>query len=709
MIPARWLSVLAVAALASGAPSSARADEPAGVHEADAIVVEDERPAAQVFDDVPEERQVITREEIARTPATNVADVVSRATGLRTQQRVQGEEAAVSIEGMPPEYTRILVNGRRYTGELGAVDDLRDVPLTNVERIELLRGSQALRYGGEAAGGVVNVITRRPPEEGARLDLEGGFGSDRKALGAGTAAFRLGPAGVTLSATHDQIDGFEPDPDADAVISSAGGRDSRRISNDVLLDAEAPLGESVTWTGGMGWLREDDDVVPADSSDGEGGTRLFTRWLAHSGAAWQVLPSTRVSLDTSWYRGDTDSDVGRAFRQEEREWRAELFADHAFETGPLAHLTTLGLDAQLPSLDLDESATSADFGVGAGRALDEGPVAESFGLLGLVAQHEIELDRWATLSAGVREQLHDEFGPALLPQAALLVRPLSWLRLRGSWGRNRRTPSLPDLYQPAVPQLGGAYFLAGNPDLEAESSRSWRVGAELEPASWVALSATWFDNRIRDMIRSQLAGEVVTGQTTLPAQFPPGSPVCGFFPELCTPVTQLQTAALFRKQNLDRVRTKGVESQLVLRPHRRIEATAAYAFLDTAVDAENLPDLEELPNSPHHTVDLALSVRAPVTETLFSGRARWRSSALVETSGTGLLGFTASERSTPSWVVDFRISQPVGERFEVYADLANAFDRKVVDSYQIRGRTLFVGLRMNFGLAGAPPALGRQP
>src|SRR4029453_11907005 len=128
------------------------------------------------------------------------------------------------------------------------------------------------------------------------------------------------------------------------------------------------------------------------------------------------------------------------------------------ENGPLP----FGVPADLESEDVDQ-----DFQTGA-----------------LFVEDEIALHERVSLLAGVRGELHSEFGFDVLPQVALLVKPHETVQVRLSWGRNRRVPTLEDLYQPPVPQLGGAYFLVGNPDLETESSTSWRTGVEWTPREW---------------------------------------------------------------------------------------------------------------------------------------------------------------------------------------------------------------------------------
>ena len=85
----------------------------------------------------------------------------------------RGNNRQIDIRGMGPENTLILIDGVpvtsrnsvRYSwrGERDTRGDSNWVPPEMVERIEVLRGPAAARYGSGAAGGVVNIITKRPP------------------------------------------------------------------------------------------------------------------------------------------------------------------------------------------------------------------------------------------------------------------------------------------------------------------------------------------------------------------------------------------------------------------------------------------------------------------------------------------------------------------------------------------------------------------
>ena len=677
----------------------------------------------QVFEDTPIQTETLTIEEIRALPARDAGSVIEYLSGVRTSQRIQGQKSAVSIEGMPVEYTEILVDGQRFSGEIGGVGDLADFSLENVERIEVLRGGQGTRYGVDAAGGVINVVTRDAPSDGYRVGAQGEGGTDRMGLSGGTAAGRLGPLGLSLSGEYYRIDGFDDPHDEDVVLAAPGGDDSSERQHFLYGKWDAPAGDTLRFRGNGLWRIEHDDLVFVDegSSDSEHARLTDTNYRANGGFDWSPREDTRFVSDLTFYAVDTDSQAGREFRLFEDEVAADFHGEHELATGPIRHVLRAGSEVDWQRLNLNEGELPLD-------ADDEGladrNIDETFLLPSVYLQAESELTSWLTLLAGVRGQFHSEFESKALPQVGVLVTPIESLKLRASWGLSYRTPSLRDLYQPPTAQLGGAYFLSGNDDLEPESAMSVRGGFEWRATEWFTVAATGFYNDIDDNIRSTLKEELVIGrEDRLTPPIDPddeeGIAICEtqqlFFPgqpELWTPEceayfarepitrTVLITAPLFAKENLDSVRTWGAETQLRVNYSDWLRLWLDYTWLNTKVVDSNI-DIDELPNEPEHAVGARAQVISPWYGTSFSTGFRWRGPVIPEGSGTGLLSFADPDGHTdPSYQLDFRVAQPLfDDRIRLHFDTINVTDQRREDSYAIRGRQFIVGISGEFGSA----------
>jgi len=659
-----------------------------------------------VFEETAIEMQVLERLDIEAQPNLSAADAVAKLPGIRTTQRIQGERAAVSIEGLPPEYTRILVNGQRYTGFVGSVADLADVPLTNLGRIEIQRGAQGLRQGPDSGGGVIDLRTLEPPVEGFRADAWGVMGSAHKRLFSTTvAAANSSRGGAAASYTHDEIGGYDP-RGSQAVFVGVGGRDSVRRVDDAYLTQTFGMGREGEGAARFGWRGEEERYVSPEGVS-IGGSET-TRWVGTVEGNWAPADAFSTRAVLTYYQIRAENDVARRTELVDRELRGEVEASRNFVFDLFDLDVYFGVDVRQLSLSLDEAPL--DFepeedvpALSGDRSFDKSATTG-----GLFVGLDARMTDWFSLTAGARLQLDTRFDPAVAPQVGLLLEPTSWLKLRAQYGRSDRYPSLNDLYAPVVAQLGGVYFLSGNPELVPEKADTWRAGFELALGDAFSLSATGFWNEIDGLIRRLPEESIQVGTELIPFG---GEPLTEEEQALCTRLPTLPLcdttptfvespvrADLFVQKNLERVRTRGVEGQMFWRPLDWALVRVGYTLMDTHVDSEVMPDLKRLPNEPEHTVDLELRLRGRrlsrfLGEPELSTVARFRGAALRETSGTGLAGFTSTEHTSSSWVVDVRLQLPIAEVVTLNFDVRNLTDEMTIDSYEIRGRSFFAGLR----------------
>ncbi len=122
----------------------------------------------------------ITADEIRkRPPARDVSEIIRTMPGVNltgnSTSGQRGNNRQIDIRGMGPENTLILIDGKPVTsrnsvrlgwrGERDTRGDTSWVPPEMIERIEVIRGPAAARYGNGAAGGVVNIITKKTGDE----------------------------------------------------------------------------------------------------------------------------------------------------------------------------------------------------------------------------------------------------------------------------------------------------------------------------------------------------------------------------------------------------------------------------------------------------------------------------------------------------------------------------------------------------------------
>ncbi|WP_346681164.1 TonB-dependent receptor plug domain-containing protein [Megasphaera stantonii] len=163
-----WLSLPAFAAETTGGGSS-------DVTIKDVVVEADRAKEEAKYES--QQTTIITAEDIEKKQAKSVEDIIFNETGVTRTVDAMGR-VGVSIRGAEPRHTLILIDGQPVMGDFakysGQGDELQRLGTENVERIEIIKGAASAKYGSDAIGGVINVITKRPAKEaGLQVNVEG--------------------------------------------------------------------------------------------------------------------------------------------------------------------------------------------------------------------------------------------------------------------------------------------------------------------------------------------------------------------------------------------------------------------------------------------------------------------------------------------------------------------------------------------------------
>lgn len=146
---------------------------------------------------------VVTRQQIAEHQYQTVADALQQVPGMAVPlSGTPGQTAGVFTRGLNTNQTLVMVNGHRLPQGSDGAFDLTNLALDNVERIEVVRGPLSAVQGGNASGGVVNIITRdgrglEKPEYSASFE-SGSYNTFHEAV---TAVGAKGPFDYSVGAS----------------------------------------------------------------------------------------------------------------------------------------------------------------------------------------------------------------------------------------------------------------------------------------------------------------------------------------------------------------------------------------------------------------------------------------------------------------------------------------------------------------------------
>jgi iron complex outermembrane receptor protein len=165
---------------------------------------------------IPANVSVITPADIQNTNAKTAADLLRGEEGIVVRDPLgNGNTAAVDLRGFgetATQNTLVLVDGRRVNEvDLSAVD-WAQIPIEQIERIEIVRGSGTVLYGDNATAGVINIITKSPSQ---KFSANGGvtFGSYSRRKVDAYASGGYKRTAVSLSGSLEDTDGYRENND----------------------------------------------------------------------------------------------------------------------------------------------------------------------------------------------------------------------------------------------------------------------------------------------------------------------------------------------------------------------------------------------------------------------------------------------------------------------------------------------------------------
>ena len=457
------------------------------VFDTDAVVVTATRTEAELKA-VPSTVEVITAEDIERLGAADVYQALKLASNVDVRPQAAGHN--VQIRGTNSNDNLILINGLRMadedTNETANVYALDRINLSNIERIEIVRGAASAQYGSDAIGGVINIITKESDGKpsftvGASAGTEAMSNYYRWDLG------RYGKFSGTIDARFEQqrwrLVGEGPG------TYYHGPRQTFGFSGKYTLDANRAFDFRI------GYYNENSDInLGSDyTAFGEGlengyvKARRFDYSLGYSGKTdrsdymfrtyYSKLEKKKFDIAMNW--------ADFTFKAREAQNDFTLWGVEGKDSIQLndRHLLTVGAEYRSNTVEgdnLGSNADSRDLNMYAGYIQDEWLVSDSLLVI-----------------PSVRYDHYDDFGSKTTPKIGATYFINDTRRIKANWGKGFKAPTLTELYG-SISHFG-MFDIVGNPDLEAEESNNWDIGYEAEFGK-TAAKVTYFHNKVDNLI-----------------------------------------------------------------------------------------------------------------------------------------------------------------------------------------------------------------
>ena len=144
------------------------------VYSLDEVVVTATRTMKEI-QEVPSGISVITAKDMEKKNIRTVRDAIGQMPGLYIDRK--GDSSEINLRGFDTTNILVLVDGVQMNSTYNSSVNLNDIPVDNIERVEVLRGAASSIYGGHAVGGVVNITTKEAKKEGTTATANLSYGS----------------------------------------------------------------------------------------------------------------------------------------------------------------------------------------------------------------------------------------------------------------------------------------------------------------------------------------------------------------------------------------------------------------------------------------------------------------------------------------------------------------------------------------------------
>lgn len=481
-----------------------------------------------LIDDVPVETIVINKEAIQRSGAATLGQALRLVRGFNStilDDTLAADNVGTTLRGlsMSSGYGIILIDGKRnWGGGIGAhngtLNTTNRIPLSMVERIEVVKGSSSSLYGADAMAGVINVITRKTPSEPLVT----------ASVSRGRYKVRASE-GTDLSKTANQV----VDPDRDSLNYSAavgaplGDRagfmlfyDHRQdegnarlpqkaVADSVLLKGHAKLSDTLSLEMDVGkdWQKKENAIEPGAPAPAERYERKYNTTRASLGLTYRQGPHHWVTTLNGQHQKFT---VGT---QKATGTAKNAGIESVYTYYGNKHWVTLG--GEIRQDDYHQYVPPGKSSPG--RPRPSYTINAKVTNYALFVQDEMRLlnDR-LTLVPGVRFEHHSRYGNNTSPKLSALYDFGNDLKLRASMGSAFKSPGLQALYMTDIRNHHARQYLQSNPNLRPEKAITANIGVEKRMQDfplWGSLSA--FQSNVKNMIGWEYTGRDYPG-TSIP-------------------------------------------------------------------------------------------------------------------------------------------------------------------------------------------------
>lgn len=419
---------------------------------------------------------VIERSDIENSGAASLKDLlVSKADFQFSQNGGVANSTNLYIRGLDSKKILFLINGQRVGSATSGTTDFQLIPVEQIERVEIIKGSRSAIYGADAQAGVINIITRQK-QQGTSVSATIGTNQTRQ-IGV-RSQIQQGNIGGYVSVLHNASDGYDLDIDSK---NDTDGYERNAVNTGINYAINEDQSINLDLQLNKGSYDYDNLYMGTDEADFD--NRAYSANYTLSKESISLKAQVGRSYDRSWNYGNGSTRSNGADLFGTRRDSGEITAVIAITEG---HSLITGIDSTNTELSTQPTVYDKDSAKNSGA------------LLAYRFEHED-----IAFETGARYDDNSAYGDFWSYNTAVELTFDNGDSLALGQSTAFRAPTFNDLYYPA--SLFGDY---SNENLEVETSRVWTLDYFI-PLSIMGKSGSFLLSGQRAVFNNQISYDEV--------------------------------------------------------------------------------------------------------------------------------------------------------------------------------------------------------
>jgi len=440
----------------------------------DKIVVTPSRTGESAAD-VSRQVDVITSKEIGDSGAQDLAEVLTGLTSVNiSNYGGPGASKNIRMRGSTAAQVLVLLDGRPINNPRDGEVNLSDIPLDNIDKVEVMHGPGSSLYGSSAMGGVVNIITKNPPKKGEKAELYSSFGTARTYFERMLHGARISKFGYLLSGEYQSSEGFRDNAEFNAKDCN------------LKLEYELNGENNINLNSGF-YKSKVGSPYKINTPDLDDKQRTLKRFFDFD---WSFKPDAQTDFAAKIYQNYD---------------RLEFIENSSDYTKDIHTTTVRGFDLQFGKRMLESYRLVCGFNYIKNINDSTSSAKHKYNVRAAYLENRLDLfDKKLGLNFGARLDDYSNFGTEINPNFGLLYKVNNDIKLHGLISRSFRAPTFNDLYWPRRDYYYGGFWVGGeegNSNLKPEKGITGELGADIRINKYFGSGLTYYHSTYKQLIQ----------------------------------------------------------------------------------------------------------------------------------------------------------------------------------------------------------------